>query len=279
MKTTETIQQIIHRATTLGTYIPNGLTNNNYIIDYNNVTYVVRVPKENVHTVFDYKLENCILNKIQHLGLDVDTFYYDANTGVKITHFVKGAHHDNSKHLKNVALLLKKLHDASIVTGVRFDIVDKYKTYKKLIKDPLFDLEPFEYAINDVAKISDTWVVCHNDVVEGNLLFTDDRAYLIDYEYACDNDPYFDLMSFITENDIIDENQRKVFLEAYFGRPLSCDEKKKLETFEWGHHILWCTWAMGMYERYQEQVYKDIAILKYKRLLQLVRKNNEKKTQ
>ena len=35
--------------------------------------------------------------------------------------------------------------------------------------------------------------------VDGNILFTKENVYLIDYEYAADNDPLFDVMSFLSE--------------------------------------------------------------------------------
>ena len=36
-------------------------------------------------------------------------------------------------------------------------------------------------------------VPCHNDLLPGNVLFADDRVWLLDFEYAGMNDVFFDL--------------------------------------------------------------------------------------
>jgi thiamine kinase-like enzyme len=38
-------------------------------------------------------------------------------------------------------------------------------------------------------------VPCHNDLTTNNVLFTEDRAWLLDFEFAGMNDPFFDLGS------------------------------------------------------------------------------------
>jgi thiamine kinase-like enzyme len=56
---------------------------------------------------------------------------------------------------------------------------------------------------------------CHNDVVAANVLASP-RLCLLDWEYAGDNDPYFDLASLIGYHDL-GERQVKTLLSAYGG--------------------------------------------------------------
>lgn len=79
-------------------------------------------------------------------------------------------------------------------------------------------------------------------------------------------------MSFITENDIVDPHLRNVFYEAYFGRRPSQKELDKLYHFEIVHHVLWCEWAMMMYNLHHQEIYKDIASLKFQRLNECIKK-------
>jgi thiamine kinase-like enzyme len=59
-------------------------------------------------------------------------------------------------------------------------------------------------------------VPCHNDLTTGNVLFTDGQAWLLDFEYAGMNDPFFDLGSLSANGEF----------------PLATDER--LLTLYWG---------------------------------------------
>ena len=56
--------------------------------------------------------------------------------------------------------------------------------------------------------------LCHNDLVAENILATPDIRFL-DWEYACDNDPLFDLAT-VVEHHGLDERQATRLLDAYF---------------------------------------------------------------
>ena len=55
---------------------------------------------------------------------------------------------------------------------------------------------------------------CHNDLVVGNIINTPETRFL-DWEYACDNDPFFDLATVVAHHDL-GEVQREKLLDAYF---------------------------------------------------------------
>ena len=56
--------------------------------------------------------------------------------------------------------------------------------------------------------------LCHNDLVAENILATP-AIRLLDWEYACDNDPLFDLATVVEHHDL-DEGQATHLLDAYF---------------------------------------------------------------
>jgi len=56
---------------------------------------------------------------------------------------------------------------------------------------------------------------CHNDVVAGNII-EHAGLKLLDWEYACDNDPMFDLASVIGFHDF-DAQQTDTLFSAYAG--------------------------------------------------------------
>ena len=59
-------------------------------------------------------------------------------------------------------------------------------------------------------------VPCHNDLLPGNVLFGDDRAWLLDFEYAGMNDRYFDLAN-LSVNCGLDAGADERLLTLYDG--------------------------------------------------------------
>lgn len=270
MKKEKIIETIFNKEALQFEYIETGLTNDNYIVTLQDRKVVLRIPRIENKGLFDYALEAKVLETVNPLNLEPNLIYYNKNTGIKCSEYVDNAETFNVKYIKRAAKLIQTLHHAAFESGVNFDIKKRFHQFKERITDPLFDTTFAHHFIDDL--VIENPILCHNDIVEGNLLFTDSKDYLIDYEYAADNDPFFDIMSFITENDIVDPHLRNVFYEAYFGRYPSQKELDKLYHFEIVHHVLWCEWAMMMYNLHHQEIYKDIASLKFQRLNECIKK-------
>lgn len=265
MKTIRIIKDLLNEEAIRCEFIPSGLTNKNTKVTLREKTVVLREPKkENAH-LFDYKLEHKILEHVT--SLDTPLIYFDPNSGTKISEFIENASTFQTEYTPNAARLIKSLHELPFRSGVIYNIIETFQKYTTA--NPRHNLSPYTHYLEAAHLSSGPYVLCHNDLVEGNFLFTSERDYLIDYEYACDNDPYFDLMSFITENDIQDRPTREVFYHTYFGKAPTQAQRDKLKIFEAALHVLWCQWACMMFEQSGEPVYRDIADLKYKRLIEL----------
>ena len=91
--------------------------------------------------------------------------------------------------------------------------------------------------------------------------------FLIDFEYAADNNPLFDLASFLSENDIEDEKTRRHFLKFYFNK--RCDDKiyRRIVRLMALQDILWYYWAQMHYISSKQLVYKRIAHHKWKTIM------------
>ena len=50
-------------------------------------------------------------------------------------------------------------------------------------------------------------VYAHNDLVKGNLLFKDEQLIVLDFEYAGLNISLFDIASFISENNLSNDEK------------------------------------------------------------------------
>lgn len=247
--------------------IPTGLTNHNYHVTTEFHDYVLRCPKPENKELFDYHHEKEVLDMIKPLDLEPRLVYYDEQSGIKLSDYVYDANTLSPSDYHRAVKLIAKLHNAKIHSGQSFDIQSKYKLYQS--DNPIYDLSPYEHYIQEAAELCTDLILCHNDCVEGNFLFTKDKNYLIDFEYASDNDPYFDLLSLITENDITDPHIKQDLINTYFDLVEIDYDEYKLSVFEGAHHTLWCAWACSMYETFNEAIYKEIADLKYKRLTEM----------
>ncbi len=246
-----------------------GLTNDNYLITIDHQRFILRVPKSDSAQIVNFAHEAKALDLAKQADLDVNTLYYDQQTGIKITQYVddlKTFDEVNSPDkLIRTAILMKRLHSLNQTIGYDFDPISRYRQYRSYVKKPLIDDHKAQSILDAVEQLSFKATLCHNDWVPGNIGFTQHKDYLIDYEYAGDNDPFFDVMSFITENDIA-PSDRQTFYDAYFGHPLSSSERHHLTVYEDFHNLLWCTWALMMAESRNDQIYTLIAHQKLKQL-------------
>lgn len=246
-----------------------GLTNKNYVITLeNDEKYFVRIPYKHNYELFNYELEEKIHQQIKNLEINLEYCYLDTETGVKISPYFEGIKHLDELDLTlacvQVAKDLKKLHQTKLVNH-EFDVKEKYKQFKSKNTIHLYPLEEYEYLLKNLSLYPER-VLCHNDLVNGNIIEYQKKVYLIDYEYASDNHPYFDLLSFITENNIEDESIRTLFFETYFERPLTVDDKNDLLFFECIHNLLWCQWAQMQASLIEDPIYLDIARIKFEQL-------------
>ncbi|RBP53692.1 phosphotransferase [Arenicella xantha] len=78
------------------------------------------------------------------------------------------------------------------------------------------------------------WCPCHNDLVRSNCLFTNERAWLIDWEYAMQHNPWFDLAAIILYFEL-DTKQSTRFLNAYSSAYLNSGSSQ--DSLDWAAKI------------------------------------------
>jgi len=243
-----------------------GLTNDNYYIVINSSTYLLRYP----FFKKDSSNEKKIIELVKPLNIDVHTIYYDAKTGVKITKYIDAVDYDHcndADKIIKVAYLMRKLHQANIKSGIPFNPIERLNEYRsKVTHNPHPEIEEWLTITNKVTQFYNPVCLCHNEWVSQNLLFTPNKSYLIDYEYAGDNDPLFDIASFFSQNDIDDIKQRESFLYIYFQNVPTDKELEKIKIYEALNNLLWYYWALMMYEIKHDEIYLNIANHKFKKL-------------
>lgn len=254
-----------------------GFTNDIYRMEYQGEEMVLRIPKadHNLVTIRDGEIMAMHHDAIQKY--DVPTIFYDDQTGIKVTKYIENASTYGECSLENkielVAACMKSFHQEPLSCDYRFDVIAKLHDYMSQCQNFPFTFEGFEDVKAYIGSVYDEQVFCHNDWVDGNLLFDHQRLYLIDYEYSGMNHPYFDVMSFLSENEIDDEHLRERFYQIYFDGEIPYQALTQWELFE---DVLWCYWAWSMYERRHDLIYQEIAEAKYNHYQSV--SNNQKRT-
>lgn len=234
--------------------IKKGLNNKSFKFTCNGSDYIYRHPGLNAEGVIDRKKEAKALHLAKEVGVDTTLVYVDEKEGWKISRYVKETEtfdFSNKKHVKMLALCLKKLHSSKKCLDFSFDY---YEESLKLIKyieridrtmrDMLLGLYNKVQPIVEKLK-NDNWQVslCHNDIYEPNLLVCGDELQLIDWEFAGNSDIGYDICKLFTmHNPKIEDVD--LWLYDYYNRKTTRDEKVHLFACASMIYYYWFVWSV-----------------------------------
>lgn len=234
-----------------------GLTNRTYLVEIlENKKYVVRLPGEGTEEIISRKDEKISTKLACGIGIDAHLYYFDENTGVKISQYIENSQTMNSEKLRikeniiRVANTLKKLHSSNTDTGVPFDVIDMAETYERfIIENNGFFYDDYQIIREHINRIKLEYMPsvdkrpCHNDPLCENWILQDgEDMYLIDWEYAGMNDPIWDLADVSIEADYTDEMD-ELLLTTYFSHEPTKDEWKAFHINKVLIDYLWSLWG------------------------------------
>lgn len=162
-----------------------------------------------------------IMQAAQEAGIAPRVLYSNPDAGILMTEFLHGrvwqeSDLESDENIEALADILRKVHALQTRSGP-IDLVGIAEKYERHL-EPRHGLHAF--AVNCVRIIRQCFVpenisCCHNDIVATNVIDAG-RLKLIDWEYACDNDPLFDLASLIGFHNF-DDKRQQTLLSAYAG--------------------------------------------------------------
>ncbi|WP_043638889.1 choline kinase family protein [Nonomuraea candida] len=212
--------------------LPGGLTNHNYKVTTPAGAYVVRVWAGNGALLdIDRDAEHANTIAAARAGVGAPVHAYLPGLGVLVVGFLPGRTftrddlHDPA-NLPRVAEACRRLH-----RGPRFvrdfDMFEVQRRYLEIVRERGYRLPPRYLDFMPVlprlreclAVRAEGTVPCNNDLLPGNILDDGRRLWLIDYEYAGNNDACFELGNIWSESDLPLEHL-EALVTAYYGRPL-----------------------------------------------------------
>jgi thiamine kinase len=200
--------------------LPGGLTNRNFKVDTSDASFVLRLDSKHTADLgLDRELELKIRENAHAAGLGAAIVHAEA--GTLLSEFLPGSVwkaidlKDRDK-LEALATLLRKVH-ALPRAGKSFSSELVARQYAAAVTTES-GLQVFAGQCQELLAaipITETFCCCHNDIVAGNII-QHSGLKLLDWEYACDNDPMFDLASVIGFHDL-DAKQVDSLFDAYAG--------------------------------------------------------------
>lgn len=236
-----------------------GMTNHSYkIVREDEQVYVVRLPGEGTETLINRLDERKSTELACRLRIDAELLYF-GDDGRKVSRFIKNPQPMNrdvmcrKENICQAAEILHRLHTCGENTGIPFEVFEMASLYEKIIHENHVsfyqDYDYIKQAVMSVKSSIDTEsisvrVPCHNDPLIGNwVLDSDERLYLIDWEYSGMNEPMWDLSCLSIEAEYNDELD-DALLTAYYGRRPDNMEKKRFLATKTYVDYLWTLWGL-----------------------------------
>lgn len=194
-----------------------GLTNRSWLLDAGDRRAVLKIDDEPRTAPYNGRAaEAQIQSRAAGRGLAPRVLYYDERA--ILTEYVEGVVWEpdcleRDDNIELVARSLRRLH-ALPLTGRSFDSTVAARRYVARIEDPDTALVAHCTQIIESMRQPHNLCCCHNDLVAANILTVSDLMFL-DWEYACDNDPFFDLAT-VVEHHELGEDIAFRLLDAYF---------------------------------------------------------------
>lgn len=251
--------------------IRKGYTNKSFVFSCLGKRYIYRTPGKVSAEWIDRRSEKIALELSKELGINDAYIYTDGDEGWMISSYVavtEAFDFAQPRHVGMLCAALKKLYAANRRCGRLKDYVaDAKELLRKLAQ-----IDPETYALvsaslPEVERIdaeikADGWEphLSHNDIYEDNILLEGDKFYLVDWEYAGDNDIGYDLCKLFVKNNAGGAEIDK-WLSFYFGRMPTAQERKHIIGCAAISFYYWYVWAVYMVNSGND--YSDL-MLKYR---------------
>ena len=178
-----------------------GMSNYTYVVETRGKRYTYRVPGKFAEKFVDRVEEWDNIQEVNRLGLNNATSYVEIISGEKLAEYVDGtilSDTDVVSYNQLSVAALKKIHnsDLKFKDYNAFKRLDDYERYCREMgfthpKEYIAlrqKLNEMQRAHADVKKVP-----CHCDYQPTNLVLSGDKLYVLDWEFAGMNDPFYDI--------------------------------------------------------------------------------------
>jgi len=238
-----------------------GLTNRVYRLGEEPRAVVLRLPGKGTEAYIDRAAEAVNARAAADAGVAPRVLYFGAD-GVMLTEYIPDAvtmspeaFATREGAVERTARALRRLHDRSAPFAGRFELFAMIDDYLKLLADLGATLpEGYHDVVTEAGTVRAALdadpvplVACHCDPLCENFIDTgtgdDARMWIVDWEYAGNNDPLWDLGDVSVEGGFTEAMDLRL-LNAYFGRTPTPAEHGRMVIHKAMCDLLWTLWGL-----------------------------------
>lgn len=197
--------------------LPGGLSNDTFLVEADGRRAVLKIDANSRQAPYNSRrAEAQIQMSAADNGLASPVLY--VSDTVYMTEYLEGnvwriSCLEEDANLESLAKTLRRLH-ALPLTGRTFDAQAAARSYADKIENADPELLRRSLRVVDAMPAPFNLCCCHNDLVAGNIIATPGIRFL-DWEYACDNDPFFDLATVVAHHEL-SADRAELLLDVYF---------------------------------------------------------------
>ncbi|MCP1101369.1 CTP:phosphocholine cytidylyltransferase-like protein/thiamine kinase-like enzyme [Aequitasia blattaphilus] len=232
--------------------VKRGMTNRSFLFSVRGERYIMRIAGEGSNLIVNRYQEYEVYQKIKEYDFCDPVIYMSPDEGYKITRFIEGVRQcegDNEEDLKRGMETVRNFHEKKLQVEHFFDFKEKINYYESLwqgtpsvfrdyheTKEKVFEL------IDYVNTLERPIALTHMDAVVDNLLMTEDKVYLIDWEYAAMQDVHVDLAMFAILISYTREEADHL-MDIYFQGNVTEEIRIKIYAYMAICGFLWSNWC------------------------------------
>ena len=209
-----------------------GMSNYTYVVETRGKRYTYRVPGKYAEKFVDRVEEWDNIQEVNRLGLNNATSYVEIISGEKLAEYVEGtivSETDVVSYNDLSVRALKKIHGSDLHFK-DYNAFGRLSDYERYCREMGFT-HPKEYVElrTRLDKMRQTFadiplVPCHCDYQPTNLVVNGDKLYVLDWEFAGMNDPFYDIACYGNAGF----DKALALLECYVGHKPTDEELHRL---------------------------------------------------
>ena len=180
-----------------------GLTNRNFKINCQHGVYVLRLAGEGTSDYIDREAEFKNASIASAAGVNAQIIHFDVNTGTMLCRYINKAVTMDIGGLRNTTALRKtgeafrQLHECGQKFVGQFDLFEQVDQYLDVVRELGAELpEGYTEVQKDAEAVRAALSAhelpnkpCHCDPMVENCIYDGNKMFIIDFEYAGNNDP------------------------------------------------------------------------------------------
>jgi thiamine kinase-like enzyme len=180
--------------------------------------------------------------------VNAEVIFFDAHDGLMVTRLVDDAQTMTAEAFQDLdavaraGAIFRQLHKTSHPFNTEFRLFEMIDEYKTLLASKHATLPEGYDEVQELGILARRALQRHPSPLE-NFLDTGTRMYLIDYEYAGNNDPMWDLGDLSVKGGFTDE-QDDILMRTYFRGTVPAEQTSRMVMYKGLCDLVWTLWGV-----------------------------------